>query len=205
MLEFEVDDSVCYNTIVFRSLRDKHLHELMTTICKLVDTGYGNYTYLASHYERSEYKNEVDLSEKPDFEGHFQGIFTSCDGIMSYNDLTNEYYFFADSETVSFPMEELLDYIVKLIPGDIDYYISSENPREGTYLNTDIHGYYFSGDNYDRGEVVGFWQIVDWIMWGEYIMKIKKLLVVLFLVAIMLYFSTDMYEITDLTYADIVN
>lgn len=36
-------------------------------------------------------------------------------------------------------------------------------------------------------------------------MKIKKLLVILFLVAIMLYFSTDMYEITDLTYADIVN
>ena len=128
----------CSNFIVFRSSEKDSLQQFLDTLNSLFAESKTKYTDLLLKYDIN-YSEPLDDNTlySDDCFFYCKGYFDYCDNDISYNENCKEYYFYAYSYTAWKPQTEVLDLLLKKIPGEIMYYIASEEPGDNLFINTD--------------------------------------------------------------------
>lgn len=139
----------CSNFIVFRSSEKDSLQQFLDTLNGLFAESKTKYTDLLLKYDIN-YSEPLDDNTlySDDCFFYCKGYFDYCDNDISYNENCKEYYFYAYSYTAWKPQTEVLDLLLKKIPGEIMYYIASEEPGDNLFINTDEERQYINYNYY---------------------------------------------------------
>lgn len=121
------------NKIVFVSENKEDIQELLDTFNALLESEKTSYRELF-------WNLNIDLDTQPNI-NFDRGWFNYCDDELNCDD-NKTYYFYVESETAYNPHLDILNLLVKQFK-DIRFYISTSEPINSIYINTDVEGKYF--------------------------------------------------------------